>query len=304
MAKLSLMIEGQEGLTWETWRHLCEMAEGLGFDSIWRSDHLLSVMGEYQRDCIECWTSLALTAVWTRRITFGPNVSPMTFRQPGILAKMAASIDVLSGGRLVLGIGAGWHEAEHKAFHIPFLSLKERMDLMDRALEVVGDVWETSNPKPVRDGTIPFLIGGGGEKRTLRAAARHASIWSIGVLPSLDDYVHKTEVLAEHCRTIGRDPTEIRRGIQSPFVIGRDEGELRDRADGLRGRLPRLKDMSPDQVLASLRERNFAGTPDEIAAKMRAYQDAGVDLWMLQHFVWDDDATLHLLMDELAPRVA
>src|SRR5919201_951969 len=253
MAKLSLMIEGQEGLTWETWRHLCEMAEGLGFDSIWRSDHLLSVMGEYQRDCIECWTSLALTAVWTRRITFGPNVSPMTFRQPGILAKMAASIDVLSGGRLVLGIGAGWHEAEHKAFHIPFPSLKERMDLMDHAL---------------------------------------------------DDYVHKTEVLAEHCVALGRDPNEIRRGIQSPFVIGRDEGELRERADALRGRLPRLKDMSSDEVLASLRERNFAGTPDEIAAKMRGYQDAGVDLWMLQHFVWDDDETLRLLVDELAPREA
>src|SRR5919108_6677213 len=120
MAKLSLMIEGQEGLTWETWRHLCEMAEALGFESIWRSDHLLSVMGEYQRDCIECWASLALTAVWTRRITFGPNVSPMTFRQPGILAKMAASVDVLSGGRRVRGPGAGRPGGGGQGVLIPF----------------------------------------------------------------------------------------------------------------------------------------------------------------------------------------
>ena len=103
MAVIGVMIEGQEGLTWDRWRNLCRVVEDLGFESLWRSDHFFSVMGEYQRDCIETWVSLALCAEWTKRITFGPNVSPMTFRPPAVLAKMAASVDILSGGRLVLG---------------------------------------------------------------------------------------------------------------------------------------------------------------------------------------------------------
>jgi len=110
MAVLGVMIEGQEGLTWGRWRHLCEVVEELGFESLWRSDHFFSVMGEYQRDCIETWISLALCAEWTKRITFGPNVSPLTFRPPAVLARMATSVDLLAGGRLVLGVGAGWYE--------------------------------------------------------------------------------------------------------------------------------------------------------------------------------------------------
>jgi alkanesulfonate monooxygenase SsuD/methylene tetrahydromethanopterin reductase-like flavin-dependent oxidoreductase (luciferase family) len=261
-------------------------------------------MGEERRDCIECWTSMALAAVWTKRITFGPNVSPMTFRLPGMLAKMAASVDVLSGGRLMLGLGAGWNENEHEVFQIPFPSLKERMDLLDSAIDVIETVLPRAYPQPVRGGKIPYLIGGGGEKRTLKTAARYATLWSIGTMPPVDEYRHKVEVLAEHCRAIGRDPQEIRRGIQSVFVIGRNEAELRERANMLKGRLPRFKDMDADEILATLRERNFAGTPDEIATKMRGYQDLGVDLWMLQHFCWDDDDTLRLLASDLAPLIA
>ena len=102
------MIEGQEGLTWERWRHICNDAETLGFDSLRRSDHLFSVMGVVDRECIECWTSLALAAEWTKRIEIGPMVSPMTFRPPAVLARMATAVDLLAGGRLILGVGAGW----------------------------------------------------------------------------------------------------------------------------------------------------------------------------------------------------
>lgn len=304
MAKLSLMIEGQEGLDWETWRHLCEITEELGFDSLWRSDHLISLMGDPARDCIECWSSLALAAVWTSRVTFGPNVSPMTFREPGVLAKQAAAVDILSGGRLMLGIGAGWNENEHQVFQVPFLTLKERMDRMERSLEIIEEAWAASNPKPPRDGKVPFLIGGGGEKRTLKMAARYATLWSIGTMPPVDEYRRKVEVLADHCAAIGRDPKTIRRGIQSTFVIGRNDAELRRRAQALKRRIPRLGDFSDDDVLAMLRERNFAGTPEEIAEKMRGYQELGVDLWMLQHFDWTDDDTLRLLMSDLAPLIA
>lgn len=297
------MIEGQEGVDWRLWKHLAETVEGLGFDSFWRSDHLYSVFGVVDRATIECWTSLALIATWTRRIAFGPNVSPMTFREPGVLARTAASVDLLSNGRLVMGVGAGWYEGEHRDFGVPFPPLKERMDRMDAAFDTMREVWERRNPRPVR-GTIPFLVGGGGERRTLRAVARHASLWSLGGRPDLDDYRGKVGVLERHCQDAGRDPGEIRRGFQAPFVVGRTEEELLRRADGLRASIPRFADLTPEQVLGGLRERGFAGTPAEIAAQMRPYIDLGVDLFWMQHFLFEDDDALSLLMDEVAPLIA
>jgi len=303
VAKLAIMIEGQEGVDWRLWKHLVETVEGLGFDSFWRSDHLLSVMGANERAVVECWTSLPLIATWTERIPFGPNVSPMTFRIPGVLAKQAAAVDVLSEGRLVMGVGAGWNSVEHEAFGIPFLSLKERMDLLDEAIPIMQKVWETYEPRPVR-GTIPFLVGGGGEKRTLRAVARHASLWSMGGKPEVDDYRHKVEVLEGHCRDAARDPAEIRRGFQTIVLIGRTEEELLRRAEGLRSALPSFRSMSPEDVLATLRNRCFAGTPAEIASQMRPYIDLGADLFWLQHFLFEDDDALKLLMDEVAPLIS
>lgn len=303
MAKLAVMIEGQEGVDWRLWKHLVETVEGLGFDSFWRSDHLLSVMGANERQVIECWTSLPLIATWTKRMQFGPNVSPMTFRLPGVLAKQAAAVDVLSGGRLVMGVGAGWHTLEHEAFGIPFLTLKERMDRLDAAIPLMREVWTNYAPHPV-NGTIPFLVGGGGEKRTLRAVARHAGLWSLGGKPEVDEYAHKVAVLEEHCREVGRDASEIRRGFQSIVLVGRDEGELLRRAEALRGVLPRLKDLSADDVLAAMRLRAFAGTPAEVAAQMRPYIELGADLFWVQHFLFEDDDALRLLMDEVAPLIA
>ena len=296
------MIEGQEGVDWRLWKHLAETVEGLGFDSFWRSDHLYSVMGELDRDTIECWTSLALIATWTRRIPFGPNVSPMTFREPGVLAKAAAAVDLLSDGRLVMGVGAGWYESEHRDFHVPFPSLKERMDRMDASFDVMREVWRLRNPRPVR-GTIPFLVGGGGERRTLRTVARNADWWSIGIHHTPDEYRHKVEVLTRHCEEIGRDPKEIRKGFQTVYLVGRTEEELLKRADELRQVLPRYRDLTPAQVLANVRERSFAGTPSEIAARMRPYIELGVDVFWMQHFVFEDDASLALLMDEVAPLI-
>jgi alkanesulfonate monooxygenase SsuD/methylene tetrahydromethanopterin reductase-like flavin-dependent oxidoreductase (luciferase family) len=303
VAKLAIMIEGQEGVDWRLWKHLAETVEGLGFDSFWRSDHLYSVMGQYDRDTIECWTSLALIATWTSRIPFGPNVSPMTFREPGVLARTAASVDLLSGGRLVMGVGAGWYESEHREFAVPFPPVKERMDRMDAAFDVMRGAWERWSPRPVR-GTIPFLVGGGGERRTLRAVARHATLWSLGGRPDVDTYRHKVEVLGQRCQEVGRDPNEIRRGFQAPFLIGRTEEDLLRRAAELSAVLPPYRDRTPEEVLASVRQRSFGGTPAEIAAQMRPYIELGADLFWMQHFLFEDDEALALLMDELAPLIA
>ena len=303
MAVLGVMIEGQEGLTWDRWRNLCRVVEELGYESLWRSDHFFSVMGEYQRDCIETWVSLALCAEWTKRLTFGPNVSPMTFRPPALLAKMAASVDVLSGGRLVLGVGAGWYEAHHTAYGIPFPGVKDRFDRLEQGIATIRDTWAKSNPKPVR-GSIPLLVGGGGEKRTIPLAAREATEWGLGGRPEVETYREKVEVLARACEAIGRDPKEIKRSFQCGYLVGTDSQSLLERAAAMREVIPRFRGMKPEEVIESARSTWFVGTPEEIAGQLRPYLELGLDRWHVQHFLLDDDEGLRLIMEGVAPRIA
>jgi alkanesulfonate monooxygenase SsuD/methylene tetrahydromethanopterin reductase-like flavin-dependent oxidoreductase (luciferase family) len=134
--KLGILIEGQENLTWERWRHLAEIVERLGFESLWRSDHFMSNV-DPRRDSLETWVTLAVTAAETTRLRFGPLVCPMSFRHPALLARMAVAVDRLSRGRLILGLGAGWNEREHRAFGLPFPPLRERLDRLEEGLEVI-----------------------------------------------------------------------------------------------------------------------------------------------------------------------
>jgi len=302
VAKIGIMIEGQEGLTWDRWRHICHDADTLGFDSLRRSDHFFSVMGAFDRDCIECWTSLALAAEWTKRIEIGPMVSPMTFRLPSMLARIAASVDVLSGGRVILGVGAGWYEQEHVEFGVPFLTMKERLDRLEDGIKTIRETWGKSNPKPVRN-TIPLLMGGLGEKRALPIVAREATEWNMTRLDT-DVYKHKRKVLEDCCRAIGRDPATIRQSLMTSYIVGRNRGELRERAALVREIVPRLKDMDPDQVLEDVRKTWFVGTPEEVAEQIRGVAALGIDLFMLQHFLLDDRDALALLASEVVPAVA
>src|SRR5439155_3781364 len=162
MASIGVMIEGQDGLNWERWRRLCQDAERLGFASPRRSDHLFSVFGVEGRDALDCWTSLALAAEWTRTIEFGPMVSSLTWHYPAVLARQAAAVDLLSDGRFILGVGAGWHQLEHERFGVPFPTLKQRMDNYENAIELILRAWERTLPKPPRAGRVPLLLGGGG----------------------------------------------------------------------------------------------------------------------------------------------
>ena len=296
------MIEGQEGLSWERWRRICTDADTLGFASLRRSDHLISLMGRPERDCIECWTSLALAAEWTTRIEIGPMVSPMTFRFPGVLAKQAAAVDVLSGGRLLLGVGAGWNENEHDVFHIPFLTERERFERLETGIATMREIWEIGQPKPVRN-PIPLLIGGKGPKRTMPLAAREASEWNLGRLDP-DMFRELNDILDGLCREAGRDPKSIKRSIMTTYLIGRDLDELLERARQLGEVVTSLHGQAPDQILRTMRSRAFVGTPEEIAAQMREHARLGVELFMLQHFLLDDSDALRLLAREVIPAVA
>ena len=302
MTQVGIMIEGQEGLSWERWRRLCTEVDSLGFASLRRSDHLISLMGGETRDCIDCWASLTMAAEWTKRIEFGPMVSPLTFYQPAVLARRATAVDLLSGGRLIFGIGAGWNQNEHEVFDVPFLDLKGRMDRVEEGVAIIRNAWEKSSPKPPRDGTIPLLMGGVGEKRHLPLVAREAAEWNFNGL-DLDTYRHKREVLDQCCKEAGRDPSALRYSIMTTYIIGRDQDELRERALNMQKVLPRLAGMTADEVLQRMRQQAFVGTPDEISERMREHSKLDVDLYMLQHFDLDDGDALRLLAEQVIPAV-
>ena len=302
MANIGIMIEGQEGLNWERWRRICHDADTLGFDSLRRSDHLTSLMGAPERDCIETWASLALAAEWTKRIQFGPMVSPMTFRLPAILAKMAASVDVLSGGRVILGVGAGWNENEHTVFGIPFYTEKERFDHLEAGIRTMRETWTNSNPKPVHN-PMPLLMGGKGRKRTIPLVAREASEWNVSRL-DLDLYKQASADLEASCREIGRDPKSIRHSVMTSYIIGRDKSEQRERASQVSRIVRQMNHMTPEEVIEDRKHAWFVGTPEEIADQMRGIAAMGVDLFMLQHFLLDDSDALKLLASEVLPAVA
>ena len=302
MAKVGIMIEGQEGLNWERWRSICDDTDTLGFESLRRSDHLISLMGSPERDCIETWASLTLAAEWTKRIQFGPMVSPMTFRHPAILAKMAAAVDILSGGRVILGVGAGWNENEHREFEIPFYTERQRFDLLESGIRTMRETWNKSNPRPVHN-PIPLLMGGKGKKRTLPIVAREASEWNVSRL-DLDLYREGREALDASCREIGRDPNTIRHSVMTGFIVGRNQSELRERASQISKIVRDLRGKTPDEVIADRSAAWFVGTPEEIAEKMRGIARLGVDLFMLQHWLLDDSDALQLLAAEVLPAVA
>ena len=304
MTKLGIMLEGQEGLSWERWRRICADVERLGFASLRRSDHLISLMGPGtgERDCIECWESLALAAEWTKKIEFGPMVSPMTFRIPGVLAKIAASVDALSGGRLILGVGAGWNQNEHSVFGIPFLTERERFERLEAGIKTMRDIWSKTNPRPARN-TIPLLMGGKGLKRTIPLVAREATEWNLSRLDA-DMFRDRRDALDQCCREIGRDPATIHRSVMTSYIIGRDRADQLERAAQVREVVPDLKSLRPEEVLENRNGPWLLGTPEEIAAKIREHSKLGVDLFMLQHFLLDDSDALDLLGKEVLPAVA
>jgi F420-dependent oxidoreductase-like protein len=306
---VTLMIEGQEDLTWERWQRLAEAAESGGFAGLFRSDHLTGLFGDPERASLEPWASLTWLATATRTIRFGPLVSPLTFHHPALLAKRAAAIDLLSGGRFDLGIGAGWHEGEHRMFGIPFPSVKERLDRLDCGARAIRMLWRgqpvtldqpyyplvaaESHPRPTR-GTLPLIIGGRGERRTLRIVAEHADEWNTTRV-TFGEYQQKTRVLEAHCRAIGRESTEIRRSLMIPIVIGRSSDEVRRRLDRVRAVFPRV----PGDE-AGWREAGFLyGSPDEIRRDLERWRELGITRVMLQMLDLDDLEAIGLIASEI-----
>lgn len=308
---VGIMIEGQEGLTWERWQRLARTVEACGYESLFRSDHLTALAGASARAALDTWASLAWLATGTGRIRFGPLVCPLTFYHPALLAKRAAAVDQLSGSRLDLGIGAGWHEPEHRMFGIPFPSLRERLDRLDcgaRAIKALGQgrpvtleqpyyplAAAESHPPPAR-GRLPLLIGARGEKRALRIVAEHADEWNTTRV-TFDDFAAKRAVLERHCASLGRDPATIRRSLMVPVVVGRSESETAQRRQRARASFPRLPEDG-----AGWRSAGFLhGTCAEVAEDLARWRELGVQRVMLQIIDQEDLAAIELIAREVLP---
>jgi F420-dependent oxidoreductase-like protein len=317
--RLGVLIEGQEGLTWDRWRRLAALVEELGFESLWRSDHLLSRMDE-GRAALDTWTSLAVAAAETSALRLGPLVCPMTFRHPSLLAKSAASVDQLSGGRLELGLGAGWNEREHAAFGLSFPPIAERVARLREGIEVITRLWSGAAatyrgryytleavralPRPLQVPRVPLVIGGMGVRRTLPVVARYADEWNL-TTSSPAVVREKTRALDACCAAAGRDAREIRRSIAAGFIVATSMPELNRRCEAMRRIVPDLAPFDTGDVPEAARGMGWlCGSPDDLVRALHLLAAEGVERAMLGFFDWSDEDALRLVARKVLPAVA
>ncbi len=299
--------------TWDRWRHVSQVVERLGFHSLFRSDHYFNGR---QKDAIDVYLSFVLTAELTERIRFGPLVSPVTFREPVNVGRMAQHLDALSGGRFVLGLGAGWHPDEHRVYGIDFPERSERYDRLTEAIALMKELWYSgsgtfagrfyrldgtdSKPHPP-PGRPPILIGGTGPKRTLRIVAEHGHEWNATPMP-VADYRARVEALDRHCADVGRDPAAIRRSMLLFATVGPDATH-RDRAlqRFVQMFAPAGTSLTLDDVVAAGHNPPWQGSVEELIDHCGQLRDLGVDEIVFEHFCTEDDTFLQWLAAEIAP---
>jgi F420-dependent oxidoreductase-like protein len=311
--ELCLMIEGQEGVTWPQWVALAHACEEHGIPSLFRSDHYMNLDGKHpERGSLDAWGTLCGLAAETSTLRLGTMVSPATFRQPSMLAKIVTTADHISGGRIDLGLGAGWHEREHEAYGFPFASTRERMDVLEEQLQIVLGNWGAepftfagahytlrdldAEPKPVQRPHPPLIIGGSGGSRSAAFAARFADEYNTP-FATVDDVRERRERVVKACEDAGREPLPF--SIMTGVIVGRDDAELRERV----GRLAAVIDQDADELLSNPPPAWIIATLDEATERLLALRDAGVSRVMCQQLLHDDLDAVALLGSELAPRV-
>jgi F420-dependent oxidoreductase-like protein len=293
--RVCLMIEGQEDVTWDQWLALAGACEDHGLEGLFRSDHYGPLMGDPERGSLDAWTTLAGLAARTSRIRLGTLVSPVTFRHPSVLAKSAVTVDHISGGRVELGLGAGWYEAEHRAFGFEFPPTPVRMERLAEQLEIVSRSWTEEAfsfdgrhyrvqdlhalPRPVQRPRPTLLVGGGAGPRSLALAARWADEYNTGGVP-LEELRGRRRGLQEAWREAGRDPEAAPLSMMTACVAGRDRAEVAERVRRMLAVTG--SDFSVAEVIDD-RPSWLIGTVDELAERLRALEAAGVSRVMLQH---------------------
>jgi len=303
--KVNIQIEGQRGLNWRRWQQLVRAVEELGYGGIFRSDHFLDAEPP-DGDSLELWTSLTWLAGNTQRIQFGPLVSPISFRHPVHTARMAKDVDDLSGGRLVLGLGAGWEAREHAQFGFDLLEVRQRFNRFEEGLEVITRLLRSEEPvtfeghyyrlqeatllpRPGRPGGPPILIGGNGPKLVLPLAARYGDEWN-GIYRSPAQFKELSDRLDELLIDCGRRPGDVARSQMKGLVFGRDEAELRRSLDG--------------RDAGALLDRGMiVGAPSAVVDQLGELAEVGMQQVMFQWFDLDDLDGLDAFAQTVLPQV-
>jgi F420-dependent oxidoreductase-like protein len=313
MVAISLMIEGQNGLNWPRWKRLVAEAEQLGFAGLFRSDHFTNGQGPLL-DSLESIVSLTYLADHTQRLHFGPLVAPVSFRDPSILARQASALDDLSGGRMILGVGAGWQEREHRMFGHELGDVPTRMARLEEGLEALTRLLRSDEPvtyqgrffqlqdalilpRPQRAGGPPVLIGGTGEKRTLPLVARYADIWN-ALMVSPDEFRTLSSRLDELLQAEGRPPSAVRRTLMTNLTFAPDRETLARRLH-----LTDAGGSSLDDAVASVHatRKIIVGTPEMVREQIAAYAAAGVEEVMMQWLDLDDIDGLRAFAQTVLP---
>jgi len=307
------IVPWSQAATWPEMLAVAERVDDLGYEHLWTWDHLLAIYGDPDQPIFEGWSTVAAWAMATRRVRIGLLIDANSTRNPGIVAKSAVTLDHISGGRSILGLGAGWHELEHRNFGIDFgASVGQRLDWLDEATGAIrrlldgGSVTSPAHghyafddlrhaPGPLQ-GHLPIMIGGGGEKKTLRTVARYADMWNVSGTPA--ELAHKVDVLGEHCQAVGRDVAEIEFSLSVTLAI-RDsaaEAESVMRAAIAHNRTPWSRVADDDLFMA--------GSPAEIADRLRPYVDLGFRQILAEQPAPFDVETLERFIGEVKPLLA
>jgi F420-dependent oxidoreductase-like protein len=293
---------------WATCLETTQLAESLGYDSIWVYDHFHNVPVPAHEAVFECWTVMAALAAATTTIRLGQMVTCTAYRPPALTAKVTSTIDVISGGRLDWGVGAGWYDHEFQAYGYEFPEAKVRIGMLREAVEVVKAMWTEPDatyegryyrlagaqcdPKPLQQPHPPIWIGGGGEQITLRVVARLADKSNFGGKP--EEWGHKRDVLHGHCKDVGRDASEIELTWSPEVCVRETEAEVREVAAAREHRGWR-------EPFESWQAGNLVGTPEQVAEKIRTYVDLGCTYFVPWCTDYPDHTTLKLFAEKVIP---
>ena len=292
--KFGVQIENHLGITYNGVRKVALEAEKSGFDGLFICDHLMGRNEEtYRQPCLDPWVTLGALAQATKKITLGTLVSAVGFRYPSLLAKMGATLDHVSGGRLQLTVGAGWHQPEYKAYGIPFPTVGERMEQLREAVLIIRSMWTQDQstfegkqfkiddawcyPRPA---SPKIWIGGGGEKTLLRIVADLADGWNAVGL-SVDEYARKLEILRQFCENAGRKLNTIERSYYGSCIVGSNENEFRESFNRYYGQYRKTEESMEAFVERVRSTRPFVGTAGEVVEKMKGFQELGVSYFIL-----------------------
>jgi F420-dependent oxidoreductase-like protein len=306
------MVEGQEGVSWPQFQALASACEEHGIPALFRSDHYMNLHVRLDRVSLDAWATLSALATTTTTLRLGTLVSPASFRHPSVLAKQVATADAISGGRIELGMGAGWNEREHEAYGFPFHPTRVRLDVLEEQLQIVLGSWGPgpfsfdgqhytvrdldARPKPAQSPHPPLILGGLAGPRSAALAARYADEYNT-VYPTLEELTERRDRLDRACEAAGREPLPL--SVMTGVVVATDDGELRDRAR----RVAPLAETDAESFLTDPPAGWIVGTVDQVGEQLAKLRDAGVRRVMCQHLLHEDLEVVALLGTELAPRL-